>query len=104
MLPDELLANLPTNLSPAALRDLAHILRHSAHEWGVTTARRTRARLVARIASIADGSAVGHRRQDVRRPFLFLSEPPWVIAYDPATRRVLRILHGARDFPALFGA
>jgi hypothetical protein len=25
-----------------------------------------------------------------------------VIAYDPNTRQVLRILHGAQDFPALF--
>ncbi len=25
-----------------------------------------------------------------------------MIAYDPDTRQVLRILHGARDFPALF--
>ena len=37
-----------------------------------------------------------------RRRTLFLVEPPWVIAYDPDTRQVLRILHGARDFPTIF--
>lgn len=81
------------------------IVRRGAREWGLDTARRTADRLLARCRAVEDGTAVGHRRRDVRprRPTLFLIEAPWVIAYRPDTRQVLRILHGARDFPAIFG-
>ena len=50
--------------------------------------------------------AIGHPRHDVqpRRPTLFLNEDPWVICFNAQTRQIYRILHGARDFPAIFGA
>jgi plasmid stabilization system protein ParE len=104
MLPPELLANLPGNLSQQAVSDLIHILRRSAREWGIATARGTRDRLLARIRAIEAGTAIGHQRRDVtpRAPTLFLVEEPWVIAYSPETWQVYRILHGARDFPAIF--
>ena len=103
-LSDPLLGEPPGNLSARALADLTAILRRSAREWGLATARRTRDRLLARVRAVADGIAIGHARPDVptRQPVLFLVEAPWVVAYDPATRQVLRILHGARDLPALF--
>ena len=52
---------------------LSHLCRNE-HEWGVETALRTRARLLHRFWQIADGSAVGRQRQDVkpRTPTLFL--------------------------------
>jgi hypothetical protein len=34
---------------------------------------------------------------------LSLNEDPWVICFNPHTRQVYRIVHGARDFPAIFG-
>lgn len=47
---------------------------------------------------------MGHRREDVRprRPTVFLNEDPWVICFNSNTRHVYRILHSARDFPAVF--
>jgi len=98
-LPAEFLADLPENLSPLAAGDLIHILDTSLERWGLHVARKTRARLLRRCVAIGSGSALGHRRSNVatERPILFLVEEPFVIAYDPATRRVLRILDGARD-------
>lgn len=99
-----MLGKPPGNLSAQALADLVRIVRHSAREWGLATAQRTADRLLARVRAVADGTATGHERRDVRlrRRTLFLVESPWVIAYSPDTRQVLRILHSARDFPALF--
>ena len=96
---------LPGNLSRQAVDDLVQILRRSEREFGAAVARRSRDRLLARIRSVEDGKAIGHRRQDVRprRPTLFLNENPWVICFNPETGQVYRILHGARDFPAIFG-
>jgi plasmid stabilization system protein ParE len=96
---------LPANLSRQAVDDLIRILRRSAREFGVVVARRSRERLLARVRSVADGTAIGHHRQDVRprRPTSFLTEDPWVICFNPHTRQVYRIVHGARDFPAIFG-
>jgi len=96
---------LPGNLSRQAVDDLIRILRRSERDFGVAVARRSRDRLLARIRSIEDGRAIGHPRQDVRprRPTLFINENPWVICFSPETRQIYRILHGARDFPAIFG-
>lgn len=103
-LPD-LPSELPGNLSRQAADDFVRILRRSAREFGVETARQSRDRLLARIRSVENGTAIGHPRRDVRprHPTLFVNENPWVICFNPKTRRVYRILHGARDFPAIFG-
>ena len=98
-------AALPGNLSRKAVEDLVRILRRSSREFGVAIARQSRERLIARIRAIETGAAIGHPRADVpsRRPILFLNEEPWVICFNPNTRHVYRIVHGARDFPSLFG-
>ena len=98
-------ADLPGNLSRKAVEDLVQILRRSSREFGVVTARHSRERLITRIREIEAGTAIGHCRPDVpsRRPILFLNEDPWVICFNPGTRHIYRIVHGARDFPALFG-
>jgi plasmid stabilization system protein ParE len=79
---------LPGNLSRQALADLLRILRECERAWGAHTARRTRARLPARPAQIAAGTAIGHERADVRprTPTLFLAEEPWVVAFRPDRR------------------
>ncbi|WP_083901019.1 type II toxin-antitoxin system RelE/ParE family toxin [Azospirillum sp. B4] len=99
----DLLADPPENLSAAAARDLLRILRESWQEWGSHTAFQTRNRLFKRCHSVADGVAHGHSRPDIAHshPWLFLNEAPFVIVYHPGTRRVVRILHGARDFPRI---
>lgn len=103
---DDPLGHPPGSLSAQALADLVHIVRSSAQEWGLATAQQTAARLLGRVRTVADGTAIGHERNDVqpRRRTLFLVEDPWVIAYSPDTQQVLRILHGAREFPALFSS
>ncbi|MCA1940698.1 MAG: type II toxin-antitoxin system RelE/ParE family toxin [Caenispirillum bisanense] len=103
MAADHFLRAAPDNLAPRALRDYVAILRDSAFRFGPAVARQSRDRLNARISAIADGRVVGHQRLDVRtkRPLRFFNEPPWVIAFDPDTRLVLRILHEKRDFPTL---
>lgn len=95
---------LPANLSRRAVADFLDILRRSEQGWGVDTARRTRARLLRRFEQIAHGTAAGHERYDVkpRTRTLFLNEAPWVIAYRPETRQVLRVLHGVMDFKAIY--
>jgi len=94
---------VPENLAPAAARDLRSILRASAARFGTSVARDSRRRLLKRIRDVGDGTAVGHARGDLPsvRGVAFLSEPPWVIVYDPARRVVLRILDGRRDIPAV---
>ncbi len=97
------LGHWPDNISRRALRDLIGILRHSRKHFTRATTARTEARLVARCIDVDKGRAGGHRRPDIDAggATLFINERPWVIAYDVETRQVLRILHGARDLPAL---
>ncbi len=101
----EVTERLPENLSRQAAHDLIALLRRSATEFGIATARQSAERILARCHSIGAGTAVGHHRSDImpRTPTLFISEPPWVISYNPKTRQVTRIVHGARDFPSIFG-
>jgi plasmid stabilization system protein ParE len=56
----------PGNLSRKAADDLIRILRRSAREFGPVVARRSRDRLLARIKTVEDGTAIGHRRYDVQ--------------------------------------
>ena len=103
-LPPEYLESLPDNFSRLALRDFLAILRKSHEEFGAHTARETRDRLVRRFRQIERGERIGHEREDVqpKQPTLFVNELPWVIAFDPKTCVIKRVLHGARSFPALF--
>ena len=91
-------------LSEEAAQDLLDILAESIERWGEVTARKTAARLERRFEDIAAGLAVGHRRADVPKDFdlRFVNERPFVIAFDTTTRRIVRILYGAQDFPRVF--
>jgi plasmid stabilization system protein ParE len=62
-------------------------------------------RLDRKFEAIAAGIAKGHKRDDVspELPLLFENERPFVIAFDAGTRRIVRVIHGRRDFPRLFG-
>jgi plasmid stabilization system protein ParE len=91
-------------LSEEAAQDLLDILLESNEHWGEVTARRTAARLERRFEDIATGRAAGHRRVDVPDDLdlKFVVERPFVIAFDTATRRIVRVLYGAQDFPRVF--
>lgn len=94
----------PSNLSPAADRDINDLLMRSALQFGEQRALSLRAVLHGKCNEIAAGYDHGHRRTDVpdRLPLRFLTVPPFVIVYDPATRIVIRVLDGRRDFKAVF--
>ena len=91
-------------LSPRAIADLRSILRRSFEQYGSIGAARLQQRLEKRFEGIAAGAVLGHRRHDVtpRRPILFDVERPFVIAFDPESRTILRIVHGARDMRRVF--
>lgn len=91
----------PVNLTRAALADYLRLLAYSQKHWGLGIALKTRDRLLSRFAEIATGRAVGYHRPDIQTdtPLLYLSEKPFVIAYDPTERLIVRILHQARDMP-----
>jgi plasmid stabilization system protein ParE len=92
------------SLSEEAADDLLRILDESMLQWGAAAARRMQARLEARFARIAAGITPGHKRLDVARhlPLRFAVEPPFVIAFNPEKRQIVRIVHGRRDFSTLF--
>jgi plasmid stabilization system protein ParE len=91
-------------LSAEAAEDLADIFRYLRREAGPLTAERMIDRLERSIDRLSAALTLGHARSDVhsRRPLLFLVERPYVIAFDPELRIVIRIVHGARDFTRLF--
>jgi plasmid stabilization system protein ParE len=93
------------NLSDEAISDLVGILLYSEAEFGVLAARRLQTRLERCFTAITSGTIKGHPRRDVStsRPILFAVERPFVIAFDAETRQIYRVIHGARDFAALFG-
>lgn len=95
---------MTVRLSRQALADLRRIILESELRWGEAVARRTRDRLRHRFETIAMGHGHGLKRRDVpaELPFLFVSEAPFVIAYDQQTLQIVRILHGRRDLPHLF--
>ena len=84
--------------------DLLHIWNHIASD-NVTAARKMRGELFKSVRVLADNPGFGHPRDDVPDPRLrFYSVRPYVIAYLPETHplTVVRIVHGARDFGAIF--
>jgi plasmid stabilization system protein ParE len=91
-------------LSAQALEDVAEILEYLRIEAGQNVASRMAARLDERFRKIATGIALGHKRGDVpsRRPLRFSVERPYVVAFDPETRLIVRVVHGARNFRRLF--
>ena len=93
----------PSNLSPAANRDINSILERSARVFGEAQARTLQSRLYAKCQQIADGADHGHTRSDIPRslPTKFTRVGPFLIVYDPGTRTVDRVVDGRRDLPKL---
>jgi plasmid stabilization system protein ParE len=96
---------LSFQLSAAARADLNDILDFSEARFGARAADRLELRFIAAFERIASGIAIGHLRRDIAAdvPLRFVVERPFVIAFDPVTREIVRIVHGARNFDAIFG-
>jgi plasmid stabilization system protein ParE len=97
------------SLSEQAEADLNRIideLLSDSEHGGKASADRVFGILHGCMLRIASGLTKGHRRKDVkpRRPLLFAVARPskYVIAFDPRTREIARIIHGSRNFPSIF--
>jgi plasmid stabilization system protein ParE len=91
-------------LSKEAAEDVAAILSEAMQSGGAAGAVRMACPLDAKFRAIATGLVPGHRRSDIEAsiPLRFAIEYPFVIAFDPASRRIVRALHGRRDFSTIF--
>ena len=94
----------PANLTEKAAQDLEDILNRSNREFGSDHANDLELRIFAQCNDIASGLNHGHLRPDVprRRTTRYITVHPFVIAYNPKTKRVIRIIDGRRDFTKLF--
>ena len=93
----------PNNLSKPADMDLTEILYRSLKRFGLDQTKAAEDRICARCLSIRDGSTIGHKIDilSTRRPILYHYEHPWMIAFDPGTREIIRIFHARRDLAKL---
>ena len=93
-------------ISPEALADLEAIWAYIANEASAPTAGTLVADVLDAVEKLAEMPGMGHRRADVRDArYRFWSVKSYVIAYraDAQALRVARVVHGRRDFRALFG-
>ena len=89
--------------------DAKHDLREIVHYIGAEQFRPEIARKVARkiyrhCEQYAKNPLLGERRDDLINGIRLFTVRPYVVFYFPLDDgiRVARILHGARDYPALF--
>jgi toxin ParE1/3/4 len=92
-------------LSPAARDDLVSIVEWIADD-DLAAAFRLRDRLFAAFAKLTDMPGLGHVRDDVvprGRGLRFWRVAPYLIVYrlSPGGIEIVRVVHGARDLPAL---
>lgn len=91
-------------VQPQARLDLLEIWHHIAQD-SVQNATRMNDRLEQGIRGLLVMPGKGHVRKGVKDPrFRFWAVRPYVIAYryDERTLTVVRVVHGARNFRALF--
>ena len=93
----------PTNLSRLARLDLNAIIEQTIDRFGEEFSRTTADRILGRCLSIQEGHTVGHRIDYIRRrrPILYHYEQPWMIAFRPKSREIIRIVHGRRNLARL---
>jgi plasmid stabilization system protein ParE len=91
-------------LSRRALADRIRILGESREKFGEPAAERLAKRIRGKLEAIGSGTAQGHLRADVpERELRFEIVDPFVIAFRPSDRVIVRIVHGARDMRRVFG-
>jgi toxin ParE1/3/4 len=86
----------------ADLRELAAYIAFDQHR--PEAARKLAARIQRDCDRYAQNSLMGQQRDDLFPGLRQFTVRPYVVFYVPIENgiRVLRIIHGARDFPALF--
>ena len=88
-----------------ALRDLRHIRRHIAKDNPVA-ARNVAGRIRESVSLLAEHPEIGRAGRVADTRELVVSDTPYIAAYQVAGDAVLilRVLHGAQQWPAQFGA
>ena len=92
--------------SPAASRDLSAILSVIAENAGARAAARWRKSFIERTNALTRQPRLGAVDEDLGPGRRRLVVSPYLVVYELATPNevaILRIIHGARDLPALFG-
>ena len=94
------------NLSRRAASDVVAILKRTAKEWGRDVALELEAAFTEKFEKIFVGIAQGHTRLDAKpkRPLLFenMDHYPFVIAFEPRSRRIVRVIYAGRNMPDIF--
>lgn len=95
----------PAVLAPAARRDLADAIDWIAKD-NPAAARALRDAVIAAASRIGEHPEIGSVRPHLaaeRIRFLVLRGFPYILVYaaDKVPQRILRVLHGARDLPAV---
>ena len=91
-------------LSEEASADVHEIIGWVADEHGDEAAHRLFEALDEKFEAIGAGLVVGHVRRDVQtiRAVRFTKAGNYMITFDPETNEIVRVVHGARDFPTVF--
>jgi toxin ParE1/3/4 len=90
--------------SRAALRDINLIANHLEDAAGSRTAERWVNKFRDHIRGLSSTPQIGQVAEEFGLGRRRLIEPPYIIVYEigDTTVEVIRVLHGARDLPALF--
>ncbi len=92
-------------LTQSAKDDLSEIRTYLIEQAGARVARHVLSEITAGFQLLAQTPGAGHVREDLtERPLKFWSVFSYLVVYDPAATpiRIARVLHAARDIPALF--
>lgn len=92
-------------ISRRALKDLDQIWTYINGRAGPNVASDFVAEILAAVDQLAEMPGMGHARRDVSsRRYRFWSVKSYVVAYRPTARtlRLVRVVHGSRDFGRLF--
>jgi len=96
----------PFHVTRRARQDLIGIWTYIATRSGTAAADRVLAEIYDAIQMLAAQPRMGHIRPDVRNPrYRFWAVHKFVIAYHVSRQplTIARVIHGARDFKAIFG-
>src|SRR5688572_11326824 len=85
--------------------DLRQIVRHiGIEQMRPETARAMARKIYRECKRYARNPLIGERRDDLLTGIRIFTVRPYVVFYHPLANdiRVARVIHGARDYPALF--
>lgn len=92
----------PYRLTPEADDDLDQIWEYIARD-NVAAADRTDQRLHDEMHKLAEMPGLGHRRPDIDQRFRVWKVYSYLVIYlpDATPLEIVRVIHGARDLPAI---